>query len=480
MRRVVPLREGREVEALRRVEHSGRIRKRIEILLSNTSLEPGIFGIARPALVWPEGLSEKLDDAHVEAILAHEVGHVRRRDNLFAAIHMLVEATFWFHPLVWYLGTRLVEEREIACDEEVLELGSDREVYAESILKICEFCMGSPLPCVPGITGADLKKRIVRIMTGRAARKLDFSRKLLLGTVGFAAIAVPVVFGLAQAAPHRAQSATASRPQFDVASIKPCNSDSLSPGARSGPISATVSVAGGRLTINCQNVKGLIIGAYNAFGDGKESGDLRRMPIEGGPLWITSDRYTIDAETEATVRPGIIRGPMMQMLLEDRFKLKIHREARETAVYELTEAKGGPKLRNAEEGSCIPWDPSMSDRQPKPGQKPYCGQSSITKDGPNWVVELRSMSLDDLAEWLNAVLNRPAFQKTSITGKFDFHLEFAGDETTRSFPADEETGGPEAPSLFSVLQQQFGLKIVPTKGPGDFLVIDSVQRPAPN
>ncbi len=181
----MPLHDGREVHALRRIENVGGIGKRIEIFLSRASLEPGIFGIAQPVLVWPEGISERLDDAHVEAILAHEVGHVRRRDNLFAAIHMLVEAIFWFHPLVWFLGTRLVEEREVACDEEVLELGSERQIYAESILKICEFCVGSPLACVSGVTGADLKKRIVRIMTGGSGAQIEIWQEIISWRRGF-------------------------------------------------------------------------------------------------------------------------------------------------------------------------------------------------------------------------------------------------------------------------------------------------------
>jgi bla regulator protein blaR1 len=101
VRKAVPLREGREVEALRRLERIAGMTKRIEMLLSRTSLEPGIFGIVRPVLVWPERISERLEDAHLEAILAHELWHVRRRDNLAAAIHMLVEAIFWFYPLVW-------------------------------------------------------------------------------------------------------------------------------------------------------------------------------------------------------------------------------------------------------------------------------------------------------------------------------------------------------------------------------------------
>jgi bla regulator protein blaR1 len=230
MRDAGPLQEGREVEALRRLERVGGVRKRIEMLVSRTSLEPGIFGIVRPVLIWPEGISERLEDAHLEAILAHEVWHVRRRDNLAAAIHMVVEAIFWFHPLVWWLGARLIEERERACDEEVVELGSDREIYAESILKVCEFCVESPLACVSGVTGADLKKRMVHIMNESIARKLDFSRKLLLSAAGLLAVVVPIFFGLVNATPIRAQTqsetAAAGAPDleshgFESASIKP-------------------------------------------------------------------------------------------------------------------------------------------------------------------------------------------------------------------------------------------------------------------
>jgi len=115
------------------------------------------------------------------------------------------------------LGARLVEERERACDEEVLELGSDRQIYAESILKVCEFCVGSPLACVSGVTGADLKKRMVNIMTERMLHKLDFGRKLLLGAAGLAAVAGPIAFGLVNANPTRAESAAgeAAAPQSE-------------------------------------------------------------------------------------------------------------------------------------------------------------------------------------------------------------------------------------------------------------------------
>ncbi len=87
--------------------------------------EPGVFGIFRPVLLLPAGLEERLSAAELQAVLAHELCHIRPRDNFAAAIHMAIECIFWFHPLVWWIGARLVEERELACDEEVLGLGAE-------------------------------------------------------------------------------------------------------------------------------------------------------------------------------------------------------------------------------------------------------------------------------------------------------------------------------------------------------------------
>ncbi len=236
MSKAVLLQHGREVEALRRMEGLGGIRRRVDVLLSPTSLEPGIFGILRPALLWPQGISEQLDDAHLVAIVAHEVCHVRRRDNLAATLHMLVEALFWFHPLVWWLGARLVQERERACDEAVLDLGSDRRVYAESILRTCEFCVRSRLACVSGVTGADLKKRIVHIMSAGAAGKLDVSRKLLLGVAGSLAIALPILCGLLNATSSPAET-------LEEAGESGVHRSDLSPALQTTPLASAVLTA---------------------------------------------------------------------------------------------------------------------------------------------------------------------------------------------------------------------------------------------
>jgi uncharacterized protein (TIGR03435 family) len=187
----------------------------VPVLSSPLLIEPGIFGIFRPVLLLPEGINERLTKAQLGAIIAHEMCHVRRRDNLTAAIHMVVEALFWFHPAVWWIKTRLLDEREQACDEVVLQSGNEADVYAESILNVCKFCIESPLACVAGVAGSDLKRRIARIMTERVALNLGLDRKLLLALAATVAIAFPVVFGLLQIKQANAQS-TVGNPAQDI------------------------------------------------------------------------------------------------------------------------------------------------------------------------------------------------------------------------------------------------------------------------
>ncbi|MGH9441885.1 MAG: M56 family metallopeptidase [Thermoanaerobaculia bacterium] len=207
IRNAEPFTAGREPDVLRRLERIGRIRRPIAMRSSPAFPEPGVFGIFRPVLVWPEGISERLDDAHLEAIVAHEVCHVWRRDNLAFATHLAVEAIFWFHPLVWWLGARLVVERERACDEQVLGSGNEPRtepritpritprIYAESILIACEFGAGAALSCGSGATGADLEERIVHIMRASSARRVDSRTKLVLAFAGFAAFSAPILLG---------------------------------------------------------------------------------------------------------------------------------------------------------------------------------------------------------------------------------------------------------------------------------------------
>jgi TonB family protein len=172
-----------------------RIAGRLEVRTTSALVEPALVGVFRPALLLPQGLVEHLSPAQVDAVLAHELSHWRRRDNLTAAVHMLVEAVFWFHPLVWWVGARLVEERERACDEAVVRAGHDGRTYAEAILKVCEHYVASTLKCAAGVSGADLKRRVMEIARSRVMSELPIQKKILLGTFALATVLVPIVFG---------------------------------------------------------------------------------------------------------------------------------------------------------------------------------------------------------------------------------------------------------------------------------------------
>jgi len=172
--------------------------------------EPGLVGIFRPVLLLPEGIAERLTPAELAAVIAHEACHLRRRDNLMAALHMLVQAVFWFWPPVWWLGSRLIAERERACDEAVLAAGSDPETYATGILKVCKFYVSSPLACAAGIAGANLSQRMETIMENRMIARLNGMKKALLGGIAAALVLAPMAAGLSWS-PAQAQGASACK-----------------------------------------------------------------------------------------------------------------------------------------------------------------------------------------------------------------------------------------------------------------------------
>ena len=463
VREATPLHDGRELEALRRLDTVAGMPKFIEIRSTRTSLEPGIFGTVSPILLWPHGISERLDDRHLDAILTHELLHVRRRDNLAAAIHMLVEAVFWFHPLVWWLGTRLVDERERSCDEEVLELGSNRQVYAESILKICEFCLGSPLPCVSGVTGADLKRRIVRIMSERVARKLNFSRKLLLAAAAILAVAAPIMAGVLHATPNRApwqaQTTITNTPAYATVSIAP---------NKSGGGSVTLMFGPDKFISKNASLQQVIRAAYGVEDD----------RISGAPDWLSSEKYDVEAKegSSGVDDPGKLnldqsvseQKHMLQALLADRLKLALHRETRDLTVYALVIAKNGPELQESKPGDTYRNGHKGPDGISRPGGIHFEGQKLIAQGAP----------VGALLFHLSRQLHRTVLDETALSGTYDFTLRLPD-----GVPLGIDNPSPPEsyePAVSTAIAQQLGLKLEPKKVPLEVLVIDHVEKPLGN
>jgi TonB family protein len=206
-----PLRSGREIEVLNEIARPGTARWQragsLPIVRASAGVEPGVFGIVRPVLIWPDGLSDRLTDDELRSVLLHEMCHVARRDNLIALVQTAVEILFWFNPVVWWIGGRLIAEREQACDEEVVKMSINRRSYAQALIKVCEFCLTPTQAFVAGVRGSDLSKRIARIVA--PARMMPaWAARLLLIPAAALVVAAPLAAGAleagAQATPSRA------------------------------------------------------------------------------------------------------------------------------------------------------------------------------------------------------------------------------------------------------------------------------------
>ncbi len=481
LRAAIPVVEGREVDALRRAQQVTGLRKNVALLLSPARLEPGIFGLSRPVLVWPKGISQHLENAHMEAILAHELWHVRRRDNLAAAIHMAVEATFWFHPMVWWLGARLVDERERACDEQVVELGSERQVYAESILKVCEFCVGSPLACVSGVTGADLKKRMVHIMSHHVVSKLDFSRKLLLSAVAVLAIAAPVVFGLVKATPGLAESSAVRTPtaasSLESVSIKP---SAFSADNRPNHKVMRIKMMHSPEGFVAENItlKALIQEAYG----------VQPNQIAGGPEWLDSATYDINAKVDKAEMDKISPKQriaesqrLLQAVLADRTKLALHSEMKVLPGYALLIDEGGSKLQLSKNQDEPKQQTDYSPKGSTEARRVVEGHQMMMKLRDDQVVALSAggITSDEFARLLSHHLGIAVTNQTGLKGNYEFNLQWT-DPNPESKNADADaTDGAKAPdSLVNAIRDQLGLKLVPEQRPMQVLVIDNIEKPS--
>lgn len=441
---------GRELEALRGVEQSGRRSGQIGVILCESALEPGILGVFHPVLLLPAGISERLNDEQLNAILIHELCHVRRRDNLASSLHMLIEAVFWFYPLVWWIGARLVDERERACDEEVLKMGTDPQVYAEGILNVCNFYLESPLFCAAGVTGSTLKKRIEAIMSHRTASKLELPKKVLLGAVGMAAVLGPVVFGALNPVSIRAQSQAQSTrpivPSFEAVTIKPNETGE-----------PTRAYEPERFMATNLSLHALIAMAYGAGGS----------EILGGPDWVRSENYDIEWKLNTAVIDELSTlGPdqraleqkrILQALLADRFRLVLHRETREPPAYVLAIAKDGFRLQEVKPGDT--YLDGLKDPQGRP-----LG-AGLWQPGPCELVG-QGVHMSDLANTLsmNDLGGRTVVDQTGLRGVYDFTLD--------CHTAFMERGE----SVLTVLPEQLGLELKLL----DNLVIDSAEKPLEN
>jgi uncharacterized protein (TIGR03435 family) len=238
---------------------------------------------------------------------------------------------------------------------------------------------------------------------------------------------------------------------FEVASIRPVRANS-----DNGPQRVNLFP---QFTAQNATLKDLLLLAY----------DVRNFQVAGRPAWFDSDRYDISAKMAGTPVPGrdamMLQRRRLQLLLQDRFKLAVHRETRELPVYELTVSKGGPKLKAP---TCTESDPKNPGPAPGKAVMDSCGFSGFFKGR----FEASSATIGDLVKALANLVDRTVVDKTGIRGTFRVVLTFAVDDS----PAANDT----APNIFTAIQEQLGLKLESGRGPVEVMVIDHAEKPSEN
>jgi uncharacterized protein (TIGR03435 family) len=428
------------------------VNRHVRLLTSPRAAGPSTIGWLHPVILLPPAAAMGLTVQQLEAVLAHELAHIRRHDYLVNIVQMTVETLLFYHPAVWWVSHRTRVERELCCDDEAVKLCGNATTYARALVTMARqqvplFAMGS--------SGGSLTARVGRLLGMRGAERRPVG-------AGFAAVAIALAF--AAVAINRVQGQS-ERLRFEVASIKPA--DPAGPRGFSG----LGFLPGGVVNGTQVPILAIVAAAY----------DLPWRQIEG-PDDLMKERFAIDAKAPASALPperatfdqtiramAPVLQEMLKTLLAERFKLAGHIEKREVPLYALVVGSKGPKLKPAER-DCAPKTPT---------DDPCGGQGG----GPAGGLRLRGAEVAMLAEMLNSLLDRSVVDRTGVKGRYDIDLPpWNPGLPLRDQSADpdpEPQPDPGAPSISTVLQP-LGLRLEPIRGPLEIYVVDHVERPTPN
>jgi uncharacterized protein (TIGR03435 family) len=426
----------------------------VRLVVSGLLQAPAAVGWLRPIVLVPVGALAGLPSAQIEALLLHELAHIRRHDYLVNILQSAIEAVFFYHPAVWWISGHMRAERELCCDDIAVSVTGEAAIYARALAAFDSARWIQPT--VMAVNGGSLAERIARLLGQPSTSRRGSCGPVTVPALLLLAIGVWAVF---------AQPTV--RPQFEVVSVKPSFSRSVQ----------NVRPLPGRLIADA-SLQILIQYAYG----------VQPFQLVGGPAWM-SERYQIDAKADGNANRDRMF-LMLRSLLEERFQLKTHRETRDLPVYALVAAKGGVRLPPPKEGSCVD---SAADASPEwvgggrmaaPGEvepvKVRCGSAGVSLNTAGARIQGGKVAMPELVRMLSRVLGRSVIDRTQVTGLFDLQLDFLTDETTPNMPPPPPDSSMSGPSISQALRQQLGLQLESTKGPVDVMVVDRAERPSGN
>jgi uncharacterized protein (TIGR03435 family) len=438
--------------------------RRIAVLTHDSIPGPITCGVFRPAIIFPS-VAELWSEADLRRAMVHEREHVRRHDCLTHGMARWICALYWFHPLVWMCWRRLGLEAERACDDVVLS-GDDPVSYADQLVSLAKAVTAGarPLPLAMA-NRTDLATRVAAVLDSSQRRgRVGAFRVVAAIVIGFlpAALISPLRI-VGAIAPTTAQSSE-TRQEFEVASIK--SRGPFKPG-----MTGVQFLPGGFMRAENSPVYLLIMAAYNLS---PKQLEFKNLQNQSGFKDFMNEVFDIEAKAGVNDLPESAplearrhrHALMLQTLPADRFKLVLHKETRETPMYALVVAPGGPRLKPSQPGQECPTETR-------------CGSLG---GGPASGIKGVNVPISELVSDLTFFGDREVVDRTGIEGRFDIVLPpwsrpwaSAQPDNDRERPED-----PNDPPIFTVLQYTLGLRLESIRGPLDVYVIDHVERPTPN
>ena len=439
------------------------LQRSIVLLRGLEETMPMAFGTRRPAILLP-AVADTWSEEKRRSVLLHELAHVARNDCFTQSLAAVVCAIYWVHPGVWWIARRLRIERELACDDRVLAAGADADDYASHLLEFAHSLRVDTAPALAVTMAApsSLEQRLRALLENGRNRQMPTHRsRFAVTAVGLLLAGAIATARVAEIAPLL-QIQDPPRQSFEVASVKPNKSGETTSFLQPRP--------GGNFAVGNMTLRGLIFFAYGIQG----------FQLVGAPDWIATARFDITAKAPADIKPTPIgqispEALMLRSLLEDRFRLAVHRETRDLPIYALVLARAdgrlGPRLKQTTSDYCakrLEAAGKAADTPIPPGS-PVCGMlPGVTGNE----ITAGALPMNEFARFLNVNVGRTVVDRTGLTGVWDFDLKW--------LPPNAPSPDPDRPSIFTALQEQLGLRLDATTGPVEVLVIDRIEPLIPD
>jgi uncharacterized protein (TIGR03435 family) len=442
------------------------VTRRVRLMVSGRVDAPTVIRWLKPVVLVPIGALTGMPANQVEALLAHELAHIRRHDYLVNVVQGVAEAFLFYHPAIWWISWNIRKERELCCDDIAVGISGDVLSYARALAAL-EFSRQGLTGQSISANGGQLESRIGRLLGESASNSKKNLGSAAFITTALLSVTACVLFAQTQGQVH-----------FQTVSIRrnfsrPSDTVALRDVRNPGFVNV---VLGGRLTAGWIVVRSLIQQAYG----------LEPFQVGEGPDWIDTEHYDLEAKA-----PGDANREQMlfalQSLLQDKFKLKTHFETIDLPLYILTAATGGLKLQPPNTSDCYrlgTFPPTM----PPPGQPSLqpatCGRAQISLiSGTAARLTAGAVSMAELTADLSKILGIPVLDRTNVSEKFNLDIAFSPDNALaglRGSGTPPQAVDSGSRSIFAAMENQAGLKLELTRGPMKFLIIDSVEKPPTN